>query len=116
MVGGNPLPRSSMEIIMTVQEDIVLDEKIQHEVKKPKKYNVIFVNDEVTPMDWVIGILVEIFKYKNDAAHEITMKIHTQGSAVVGTYNFEIAEQKTSETVTLSRNQGYPLVARVEEN
>lgn len=100
---------------MTVQEDVVLDEKIDHKLAKPKKYNVIFVNDEVTPMDWVIGILIEIFKYKNDDAHELTMKIHTQGSAVVGSYSFEIAEQKTSETISISRNQGYPLVAKVEE-
>lgn len=101
---------------MTVQEDVVLDEKIDHKLSKPKKYNVIFVNDEVTPMDWVIGILIEIFKYKDDSAHELTLKIHTQGSAVVGTYSFEIAEQKTSETITLSRNQGYPLVAKIEED
>lgn len=100
---------------MTVQEDVVLDEKIKHEVKKPKKYNVIFVNDETTPIEWVIGILVEIFKHKDDKAHELTMKIHTEGSAIVGTYNFEIAEQKTTETINLSRNQGYPLVAKVEE-
>jgi ATP-dependent Clp protease adaptor protein ClpS len=104
-----------MEITMTVQEDVVLDEKIKHEVKRPKKYNVIFVNDDTTPMDWVVGILVEIFKYKNNSAHEIAMKVHMQGSAVVGTYNFEIAEQKTTETITLSRNQGYPLVAKIEE-
>lgn len=100
---------------MAVQEDVVLDEKIDHKLSKPKKYNVIFVNDEVTPMDWVIGILVEIFKYKEDLARDLTIKIHTQGSAVVGSYSFEIAEQKTSETITLSRNQGYPLVAKIEE-
>jgi ATP-dependent Clp protease adaptor protein ClpS len=100
---------------MTVQEDVVLDEKIDYKLAKPKKYNVIFVNDDLTPMDWVIGILIEIFKYKTEAAHETTVKIHTQGSAVVGSYSFEIAEQKTTETITLSRNQGYPLVAKIEE-
>lgn len=100
---------------MTVQEDVVLDEKIDHKLAKPKKYNVIFVNDEVTPMDWVIGILIEIFKYKDETAKDLTVKIHTQGSAVVGSYSFEIAEQKTAETITLSRNQGYPLVAKIEE-
>jgi ATP-dependent Clp protease adaptor protein ClpS len=104
-----------MEINMTVQEDVVLDEKIDHKLSKPKKYNVIFVNDEITPMDWVIGILVEIFRYNDNTAQEITMKIHNQGSAIVGSYSFEIAEQKTSETITLSRNQGYPLVAKIEE-
>lgn len=100
---------------MTVQEDIVLDEKIDHKLSKPKKYNVIFVNDEVTPIDWVIGILIEIFKYNENSAQELTMKIHEQGSAVVGSYSFEIAEQKTAETITLSRNQNYPLVAKIEE-
>ena len=100
---------------MTVQEDVIIDEQIKHKVTKPAKYNVIFVNDEVTPMEWVMGILIEIFKYNDETAQEVTMKIHTQGSAVVGSYNYEIAEQKTAETITLSRNQGYPLVAKIEE-
>lgn len=100
---------------MTVQEDVVIDEQIKHKIAKPKKYNVIFVNDEVTPMEWVMGILIEIFKYNDEKSQEITMKIHNQGSAVVGSYNYEIAEQKAAETITLSRNQGYPLVAKVEE-
>lgn len=100
---------------MAVQEDVVIDEKIDHKLSKPKKYNVVFVNDDVTPMDWVVGILIEIFKYTTEKAHEVTLKIHTQGSAVVGSYSYEIAEQKTSETITISRNQGYPLVAKIEE-
>jgi len=45
----------------------------------------------------------------------LTLKIHNEGSAVVGVYNFEIAEQKSIETVTLSRNHGFPLQIKLEE-
>lgn len=96
-------------------EDVKIDEKIKRTLKEPSKYHVIFMNDNVTPIEWVIEILETIFKYSRSAAEDITLRIHNEGSAVVGTYSYEIAEQKSLETVTLSRNNGFPLQVRVEE-
>lgn len=95
--------------------DVVIDEKIIKEIKEPSNYNVIMLNDNGTPMNWVIGVLKEIFKHTDASAEALTMAIHNEGSAVVGTYKYEIAEQKSIETVNASRANGFPLQVRVEE-
>jgi len=95
--------------------DIKLDEKLKKDVQPPKKYKVILLNDERTPMEWVVGILIEVFKHDNRTAKELTMSIHTEGSGVAGIYSFEVAESKTNETITASRNAGFPLRVKLEE-
>lgn len=77
-------------------------------IDEPKKWNIVFYNDSKTPMDFVIAVLEEVFNYGNEKAVEMTMRIHESKSQVVATYNYEIAEQKTSETLMLARNFGFP--------
>lgn len=101
---------------MTVDVDIKIDEKIKREITQPSKYKVIFLNDDQTPVEWVIGLLTEIYKHSQTAAEQITMTIHTEGSGVVGIYSFEIAEQKVAETISVSRNHGFPLQVKMEED
>ena len=67
-------------------------------------------------MEFVVSILIELYKYTEDTAHNITIKIHEEGSGVVGIYSYEIAEQKALETTSLCRENGFPLRVRVEEN
>lgn len=100
---------------MSVDTDVVIDEKIKKEIKEPSKYNVIMLNDDQTPMEWVMNILIEIFRHSAKSAEQITMTIHTEGSAVVGTYKYEIAEQKVVETTNASRSHGFPLSLKLEE-
>lgn len=100
---------------MSELTDIVLDEKIENITKEPSKYNVIFLNDDSTPMDWVIYVLISVFKHTAEKAQALTMKIHEEGSAVVGSYHYEIAEQKAIETTNSSRERGYPLKVTLEE-
>ena len=100
---------------MSTDTDIVIDEKIKQTVKEPSMYNVIMLNDDATPMEWVVGILKEIFRHSDADAEALTMKIHNDGSAVAGTYKYEIAEQKSVEAVNASRNHGFPLQLKVEE-
>jgi len=95
--------------------DVKLDEKIKVNYKEPKKYKVIFLNDDTTPMDFVIEVLLKIFKHTNDSAMRITMQVHEEGSGVVGVYSHEVAEMKATETVTLSRNHGFHLQIKLEE-
>ena len=96
--------------------DVDIDEKIKLTIKEPSKYNVIMLNDDATPMEWVMTILKDIFKHSDSAAEALTMKIHNENSAIIGTYKYEIAEQKSIETVTASRNHGFPLQLKVEES
>jgi len=95
--------------------DVVIDEKIKREVKEPSDYNVIMLNDDGTPMEWVVQVLQEIYRHSLTSAQEIMLTIHNDGAAVVGTYKYEIAEQKAMETVNASRNNGFPLQCKVEE-
>lgn len=95
--------------------DVVLDEKIKITIKEPSRQKVIFLNDDTTPMEFVISVLINIFKHSENTAHEITMKIHTEGSGVVGIYTHEVAEQKAIETATIARQHGFQLQIRLEE-
>lgn len=100
---------------MTVDTDVVIDEKIKQVIKEPTNYNVIMLNDDATPMEWVISVLKTLFKHTDSSAEYLTMTIHNDGSAVVGTYKYEIAEQKAVEATTVSRSNGFPLSLKVEE-
>jgi ATP-dependent Clp protease adaptor protein ClpS len=100
---------------MSVDTDVVIDEKIKHVTKEPNRYHVIMLNDDKTPIEWVISILKQIYKHNDVTAESLTMEIHNDGSAVVGTYKYEIAEQKGIETVNISRSHGFPLQVKIEE-
>ena len=101
---------------MTTDVDINIDEKIKKIFKEPSNYNVIMLNDDATPIDWVMSVLKEIFKHSDEASETLTMQIHNDGSSVVGTYKYEIAEQKIIETINASRNHGFPLQLKIEES
>lgn len=83
--------------------------------EEPKNYKVIFLNDEVTPMDFVIEVLQRIFRHDRGTSESLTMTVHTDGSAVVGVYSFEIAEQRGVESTLLARNNGFPLQVKIEK-
>jgi len=100
---------------MSTTDDVQLDEKVKLEIIEPKKWKVIFLNDNHTPMEFVVTVLVEIYKHTIEVANELTMQIHDTGSGVAGTYTFEIAEIKAVETTNLARAQGFPLQLKLEE-
>jgi ATP-dependent Clp protease adaptor protein ClpS len=95
--------------------DIKLDEKIKQKIQEPKKWKVIFLNDDHTPMDFVISVLTEVFKHTDEVARNITIQIHEDGSGIAGTYSFEIAEAKAVESTQLARASGFPLQIKLEE-
>ena len=96
-------------------EDVKIDEKIEKQSTEPKKFKVIFLNDDQTPVDWVIRVLTDIFKHSQEVAEKITLTIHTEGSGVAGIYTYEIAEQKVIEATNASRNHGFPLQIKMEQ-
>jgi ATP-dependent Clp protease adaptor protein ClpS len=95
--------------------DVQIDEKIKRIIKEPSKYKVIFLNDDATPIDWVIKVLTDIFKHSQESAERITLTVHHEGAGVAGVYSYEIAEQKMTEAINASRNHGFPLQIRMEE-
>jgi len=96
-------------------EDVKLDEKISITAEVPPKYKVIMLNDNATPMDFVTSILCLVFRHTDETAKKIMLIIHEEGSAVVGIYTYEIAEQRALEATTLSRDNGFPLQLKLEQ-
>ena len=84
------------------------------DLAEPGKYKVIYINDELTTMEFVVETLLDIFDYKPQDAEDITHKIHDEGSAVVAIYPYEIAEQKGTEATNESRSRGFPLQVKIE--
>lgn len=99
-----------------ILEDIKIDERIKEDMREPGKYKVVFLNDDKTPVEWVIEILITIFRHSRNSAEQLTLTIHTEGSGIVGTYSYEIAESKTNEAVQASRHRGFPLQIKMEED
>lgn len=81
----------------------------QTDIKYPSRYKVIFHNDNFTPVEFVVSLLVEIFDHTLEQATETTMTIHNQGAAVAGTYFYEVAEQKATDASTTAKINGHPL-------
>ena len=80
----------------------------------PPRYRVIFLNDDVTSMDFVIAVLMEIFDHSQESAMELTIRIHEQGNASVAVLPFEIAESKAVEVTMLARSNNFPLNVKLE--
>jgi ATP-dependent Clp protease adaptor protein ClpS len=94
--------------------DVKIDEKITVSLQPPRLWKVVFLNDDQTPMEFVIEVLTAIFKHSSDSAKDITMEIHNTGSAVVGVYTHEIAEQKGVDATQTARQNGFPLQVTIE--
>jgi ATP-dependent Clp protease adaptor protein ClpS len=89
-------------------------ETTKNRIKEPGKFKVIVLNDDHTPMDFVVALFVDVFKHNEKTAVDLTMKIHKEGSAVAGIYTYEIAEQKGLDATNLARDHGHPLQIKVE--
>jgi ATP-dependent Clp protease adaptor protein ClpS len=111
---GEETPPTLKEIEMP-GTDIQLDEKIKVTVTEPKRWKVIFLNDDATPMEFVVEILREIFKHSADSAQQVMMQVHHTGSGIAGIYSFEIAEAKAVESTNEARVNGFPLQIKLEE-
>ena len=94
--------------------DAIIEKKSKTtNVKEPGKFKVIVCNDNSTPMEFVIAMLISIFRHDERKAIELTLKIHNEGSAVAGTYTHEVAEQKQADGTNLARMNGWPLIIKI---
>ncbi|MCD6055520.1 MAG: ATP-dependent Clp protease adaptor protein ClpS [Gammaproteobacteria bacterium] len=80
----------------------------------PKRYKVILLNDDYTPMDFVILILEQVFGMDNQRATQIMLQVHNAGKAVCGVFTYEIAETKATQVIEYARASEYPLQCVVE--
>lgn len=94
--------------------ETALDEKVKQRIKEPPKYKVVAFNDDYTPMEFVIALMVTIFNKDHPTAIHLTYQIHEQGKSVVGIYSHEVAEQKVSDGIKMARAHGHPLILKSE--
>ena len=101
---------------MSHDADTDSDNKIKPNLalQEPPLFRVIYMNDEVTTIEFVVDSLCEFFSYNPDTASLITTDIHSNGSAIVAVLPYEIAEQKGIEVTLDARSKGYPLQIKVE--
>ena len=85
------------------------------QLKKPPLYKVILLNDDFTPMAFVIDILMHFFSMPEDMATRVMLQIHTQGIGVCGTYTKDVAETKVSIVNEYSQEHQHPLLCSMEE-
>jgi ATP-dependent Clp protease adaptor protein ClpS len=95
--------------------EIQTEEKIAVSLQPPRLWKVIFLNDDSTPMEFVIELLTGIFKHSEQSAKEVTLEVHNTGSGVAGVYAHEIAEQLGIEATKSARTNGFPLQVNIEE-
>ena len=98
---------------MSNEIEIELNDEL--DLQEPKKYKVFLLNDDFSTMDFVIDVLVRVFRKTVDEATTIMMNIHNKGKELCGTYTYEIATTKVAQVKSMAREKGFPLKAIMEE-
>ena len=88
---------------------------IKIDLDNPPMYKVILHNDDYTPMDLVVDILIKVFHKSEKEANDIMWRVHEKGRAICGVYVLEIAQTKVHQVKTIARANGYPLLATYEK-
>lgn len=95
------------------EHGVVTKEEIR--TKKPSMYQVVLLNDDYTPMDFVVDILEKYFQKRHHEATKIMLNIHNEGKGIAGVYTYEIAETKVMQVMEEAKNQEYPLQCTMEK-
>mgnify|MGYP000373217726 CR=1 FL=1 len=89
--------------------------KLKEKLEPPRNYKVILINDDYTPMDFVIVILEKIFKKTNKQAEDIMVEVHETGKGIAGIYPLDIASTKLSQAIQWARHKEHPLTLKLEK-
>ena len=92
-----------------------VDLQDRQKIEPPKKYKVVLHNDDFTPMDFVIIVLMEVFNLDFQKSSTITMQVHEKGKGIAGVYSKEIAMMKVKLSNQIARVEGHPLLITMEE-
>ncbi len=95
------------------QSQLILDTRPR--TKKPSMYKVVMLNDDFTPMEFVVHVLQQFFGRSGSEATKIMMNVHQHGVGVCGVYSFEVAESKAQKTMQYARQNEHPLQLQLEK-
>lgn len=90
-------------------------EHARPKLKRPRMFKVILLNDDFTPMDFVVHVLEQFFRLSREKATQIMLQVHTRGKGVCGVYTHEIAETRVAQVNRYARSQQHPLMCTMEE-
>ncbi len=85
-------------------------------LKKPPLYRVVLLNDDFTPMEFVVEVLEGIFGMQRTRATQVMLEVHTKGKGVCGVFGFEIAETRVAQVMSIAEQQQHPLLCTMEES
>ena len=91
-------------------------EEARPKIKEPPLYRVVLINDDYTPMEFVVNILESIFGMERTRATQVMLEVHTKGKGVCGVYNYEIAETKVAQVMGIAKQHQHPLLCTMEES
>tara|TARA_B100000929_G_scaffold158374_1_gene125388 strand:+ start:98 stop:502 length:405 start_codon:yes stop_codon:yes gene_type:complete len=97
-----------------LQRGLLLDS--QPKTKKPSMYNVLLLNDDYTPMEFVIMVLEKVFNKKEEEATQIMIHVHKNGIGVCGTFTYEVAESKCKSVMDMAKKNEHPLQSAMEKS
>ena len=93
--------------------NVVLDERVK--TKKPSLYRVLMLNDDYTPMEFVVMVLQRYFGHDSESAQRIMLHVHQRGVGVCGIFTYEIAETKAAQVMNFARQNEHPLQLQLEK-
>ena len=96
------------------QRGLLLESKPN--TKKPSMYNVLLMNDDYTPMEFVVMVLEKVFNKKSEEATQIMLHVHKNGIGVCGIFTYEVAEAKCKTVMDLAKKHEHPLQCTMEKN
>ena len=96
------------------QRGLLLD--VKPKTKKPSMYNVLLLNDDYTPMEFVVMVLESIFNKKQEDAAQIMLHVHKNGIGICGTFTYEVAEIKCKDVMDMAKKNEHPLQCTMEKS
>ena len=105
---------SDLELGETVQMALAEVERVKPKLRKPRLYKVMLLNDDYTPMEFVVHVLENFFNMNREMATRVMLRVHTEGKAVCGVYTRDIAETKSEQINQYSLENEHPLLCQIE--
>ena len=112
-----PAPKAPTPVVPRRDDQgAVVVERKTARTKPPRMFQVVLLNDDYTPMEFVVDILESVFGMERTRATQVMLEVHTKGKGVCGVYNFEIAETKVAQVMGIARQHQHPLLCTMEES
>ena len=99
-----------------MQSNELVIEELSEKLKQPSLYKVLLINDDYTPMEFVVEVLVNVFAMDKSSATRVMLDVHTKGKGICGIYSYEIAETRVAQVTKMAKEYQHPLLCLMEED